>query len=533
MKKLLTLLLCMVSFYCLADNTMTLENKSNPQTRGAVLEFEPTSLDFGDVNVGESKTLNVTIKNTGTTVLFSGTSDVKAPFSASNLEIPSTMLNAGASIEATVTFTPTEEGSFSQNVKINSTQTNEDIRLPISGNGVVPTPDGAIIEFDPVSLDFGDVKVGDSKSLTVKVKNVGNASLFPGNAAITAPFESADFQNLGIIGAGEEQEVTVTFTPTENGEVSQNVTLSTNHVNTDISLPISGKGLDGAIIEFDPVSLDFGDVKVGDSKSLTVKVKNVGTKSLFPGSAAITAPFESAELQGLGIIGAGEEQEVTITFTPTEEEEFSQNVTLSTNHINTDINLPISGNGITKSILAFEPASLDFGDVNIGETKTLVVKVKNTGNASMMIMSAAISEPFSSTEIQNLASIPAGGEEEVHITFTPTEETEYSQDITLSGNFSNQDAKLPISGNGKIKSGVNEIAIQADIYPNPASDNINVVTEKNINSYKIMNLQGAIIDTKTVNSNNINISINNLESGLYIIQLETENTVISKRFIKK
>lgn len=72
------------------------------------------------------------------------------------------------------------------------------------------------------------------------------------------------------------------------------------------------------------------------------------------------------------------------------------------------------------------------------------------------------------------------------------------------------------------------------VFPNPAKNLLNVVSEsQQIKSVEIIDLNGRIIKTKKINSNNISIEIESIESGVYILKVNNEAGNISKKFIKK
>jgi hypothetical protein len=69
------------------------------------------------------------------------------------------------------------------------------------------------------------------------------------------------------------------------------------------------------------------------------------------------------------------------------------------------------------------------------------------------------------------------------------------------------------------------------VYPNPASSQITIDTEENIETIKIIDVTGKIVETKT--SNNTTINVDQLMKGLYILEIKTENGIVHNRFIKK
>ena len=76
-------------------------------------------------------------------------------------------------------------------------------------------------------------------------------------------------------------------------------------------------------------------------------------------------------------------------------------------------------------------------------------------------------------------------------------------------------------------------SITLSVYPNPATDFFTVTSEKNINNINIFNLSGQKVFTQTVNNTTETFSTNNLSTGLYLVEITTENgTAIQKLVIK-
>ena len=75
---------------------------------------------------------------------------------------------------------------------------------------------------------------------------------------------------------------------------------------------------------------------------------------------------------------------------------------------------------------------------------------------------------------------------------------------------------------------LNELNSAVSIYPNPTSEYVNIEVNSEIQFVTIYDLNGAIVQTESKN----HFAIKNLESGIYIISIETENEVITTRLIK-
>ena len=82
--------------------------------------------------------------------------------------------------------------------------------------------------------------------------------------------------------------------------------------------------------------------------------------------------------------------------------------------------------------------------------------------------------------------------------------------------------------------GVNENTFTASVYPNPASDVLNINVNANATSVSIMGMDGKVISTESVNSNSIAVNVSDLVAGVYFYEVVAENgTVVRNTFVKK
>jgi hypothetical protein len=128
---------------------------------------------------------------------------------------------------------------------------------------------GPVVTLSPTSLAFGKTVVGTTTSngKTVIVTNTGNASLII--ASITT---SGDFAQVtsskpcgSTLAAGKNCVIKVTFTPTQLGSRTGNITITDNASNSPQTVPLSGTGIP-------PVALT--------PASATYAARTVGTTSL-------------------------------------------------------------------------------------------------------------------------------------------------------------------------------------------------------------------------------------------------------------
>jgi len=70
-------------------------------------------------------------------------------------------------------------------------------------------------------------------------------------------------------------------------------------------------------------------------------------------------------------------------------------------------------------------------------------------------------------------------------------------------------------------------------YPNPASSELTVTSEDIINSMRIYSITGKMVSNQKVNANQTQVDVSSFQPGIYMISIETEEEVMTKKFIKQ
>src|SRR5258707_8313592 len=104
------------------------------------LSATPGSVTFGNVAVGVTSALGVTLKNTGNSnVTISGVTTSGGDYSASGVSANAT-LNPGQTVTLNVAFTPAATGSATGSVSVAGNASNSPLTISLNGSGVTPTP---------------------------------------------------------------------------------------------------------------------------------------------------------------------------------------------------------------------------------------------------------------------------------------------------------------------------------------------------------------------------------------------------------
>jgi hypothetical protein len=126
------------------------------------ISWTPPSLSFGNVNVGSSSTLAITISSTGTaTTTISADTISGAGFSAAGVPpLAGLMLPPGQTATLNVTFAPSSAGSISGNAVINSNAANSPMAsIPLSATGVQPASHEVILTWGETSSGIAGYNV--------------------------------------------------------------------------------------------------------------------------------------------------------------------------------------------------------------------------------------------------------------------------------------------------------------------------------------------------------------------------------------
>lgn len=208
------------------------------------------SWDFGDVLVGNS-----------TVMVFTITSVEQVPLTVSSVQIvddatssfsivgdappPPVTLLSEESTDVIVLFWPSSEATHSASLRIDSDAEPPDniLLVPLSGTGITS---GLNCGYEPASLDFGQVEVGESSTLTVTVTSlVGSHSIMSASIASGGPDFYIDSAYLGALTQGESGDIVIGFSPSEIGEFSGvGAVIVLNLGPSVFAVPLAGVGVD-------------------------------------------------------------------------------------------------------------------------------------------------------------------------------------------------------------------------------------------------------------------------------------------------
>jgi hypothetical protein len=150
-------------------------------------------------------------------------------------------IEAGKSSTFNVAFKPTKIGATSGSASIDFSASGATTRLTVSasGNGIAAT---VALKVSLSSMSFGNVTVGKSSSLALKLTNAGNSKLSLTRPAITgAGFGLTGGLSGLTLEPGQSDSVEIVFEPTAKGSVSGKISILAGSTTTSVAL--SGAGI--------------------------------------------------------------------------------------------------------------------------------------------------------------------------------------------------------------------------------------------------------------------------------------------------
>ncbi len=284
---------------------------------------------------------------------------------------------------------------------------------------------------EPTLLEFGEVVLGETAVGSFTIINTGGGILSGDVPSYCNGFQAVSGDGPFELGHQQSRQVTVHFTPLAPGEFS-----CTFDLGTELCEPVvcTGVGVPPPppICYVDPSELDFGAIHPGELEYRAFTIRNLGGQP-FSGEVPATCPpyFEVSMGAGSYTLEPGELQSVTVRFAPQEVGDFSCTLDL--------------GSELCEPVLLFGsavpeppqcticPATLDFGEVLVGDYLELLFTITNTGGDILTGEVADGCGPFQVTEGAGPFALPADAALDVRVRFEPPAVGPYSCYLTIAG----------------------------------------------------------------------------------------------------
>ncbi len=239
----------------------------------------PTSVNLGSVNVGSSAQQQVKITNpTAISVIITSVTVSGNYFAISGIAAPLS-LSTGKSATLTVTFAPKAAGAQTGKIAVQGRGITTVINVTLSAAGV-SSGGTTSISAVPTGAAFGNVPVGSTNSQTFTVTNHGTSTISVSSEAVSGTgFSMSGLADGAQIAAGRSSTFNVAFKPAKTGTItgSASINFSASGKTVPLTVSLSGNGVTATgTLQVSPTAMNFGDVLVGHSGSLSLKVTQHG-----------------------------------------------------------------------------------------------------------------------------------------------------------------------------------------------------------------------------------------------------------------
>ncbi len=197
-------------------------------------------------------------------------------------------------------------------------------------------------------------------------------------------------------------------------------------------------------------TLDFGLLITGNNKSLNLGISNLGSVTLNISKLEFSSTVFSSTVTSLNI-APDSLTYIPVKFNPTVAGGYQATLTLTTSDsANKKVTVALIGSALEAGNAKIEaqPSSLAFGPVRRGSSSSLKLSLKNTGTDNLNI-TAITSSDSSYRPSLTAATVSAGQNVELLVTFSPSDTLQHNATLTVTSDASNQKAfAVPLTGSG-------------------------------------------------------------------------------------
>jgi phospholipase C len=323
-----------------------------------------TVVPFGNQVVGKASGMNlVIVTNYGTAPMTVSQVSTTGNFAAMNSCPPS--LDAGASCNLGVTFTPTAKGTRTGTLTITDSDASSPQEVALTGTGTFVN-----LSSTYPGLTFGTQAIGTSTPNTVTLTNESSGSLTISKVTTVGDFSQTN--NCGSsVAAGGKCTFTVNFSPTASGPRVGNLVIFDNDPGSPHQVRLSSVGTG---ITLSATTLTFANQLVGStSASQTITVTNTSAARMAFASITAGEGFSENDTCLAGVPAKGT-CTVTVSFKPTTAGANSGTITLSDNDLTSPQTVSASGNGSDFSLGATSGGSTS-ATITAGQSATYNLQV--------------------------------------------------------------------------------------------------------------------------------------------------------------
>lgn len=302
----------------------------------------------------------------------------------------------------------------------------------------------------PCAVDFGTVKVGRARSADVVFTNSGKTDIRITSKTKRAPWVSPSGLPLPYtLKAGKRVAFRLVYAPLDDRPANGSFTYHSNATNMALHIRVSASATTAGMLTANPSPENFGSVQVGQSVSKYETLTNASTTNI-----AVTRVIANGSYFSVGgislpvTLSPGHSVTFATTFAPQAAGTFSGSISVSSSANNSTLAIAQSGTGTSGGSLGLSPATLSFGSVPVGSTKTLGATLTAKG-ASVTVKSGSLSSnEYSISGLSLPVKLSAGQSVNFKVIFGPKSSGTANATLSFATGTSNPAAQASLQGSG-------------------------------------------------------------------------------------
>lgn len=418
----------------------------------------PAAPAFGEVMIGATREMTITVQNSGTYTLRLDPSFYCPEFEFGRVTI---YVPVGLSVSLPIRFTPTMPGPRSCTISLGAQAC---ASIVCAGIGLEPPPQ---CEVSAADILFPALPVGASQDTSLVIRNSGGG-LLEGVVALageTAPFTIVSGGGAFQLGWGQSRSVALRFAPDRVGDVSCQLTFG----GQCDPVTLGGAGFTADLpCSIAPAAIDFDTTCPGCTVERSLLIRNDSDWQV-SGLAFASGVGFSTSPSGPFVVAAHGQFTLPVRFTPPAAGDYLGAVTTG---LALCPSVPISGRCTWAGYpCALAPAAVDFGTAHPGWPALRNLAIRNDGSVTLSGILAVTGDGFT---LGSPGPFTLGPQQSLtcQIAFDPPGLGQYAGLVTTGLESC---AEAPVAGTGAEVTEPHEIVAWGEGPGNPPTPNIDFV----------------------------------------------------------
>jgi hypothetical protein len=334
-----------VVFISTASNPKAILEMDGAGERSAALTAEPSSLSFGEVNLGTPATHSVVVTNNAALgVALTAWEAGGSGFSVKGPGLP-VILAPHKSVTLDVTFNPKVAGDAGGSIFVLL----PGLVVPLSGTGV-SNAIGKLVT-SPTSLNFGSEDEGTATAKDITLMASGGRITISSATSSNSEFSISGTSFPLTLNSGQSASLKVIFSPTKSGATTGTLTLASNASDGHAIESLSGTGVSASTtgkLLTSPASLNFGSENVGTETAKDITLTASGGRVIISSATSSNSEFSISGTSFPLTLNSGQSTSLKVVFAPTKSGAATASLTLSSNASDSRAIESLSGTAVTE-----------------------------------------------------------------------------------------------------------------------------------------------------------------------------------------